>query len=335
MNRKIILCGAGANGKEYLHLLGREKIVFFVDRNVDLQKTGVENVAVKSYEELFRTPDCGDIIITVNEPVKSEIAKDLDEHHLTYWRSIEEYFLSQNGARAMEKYHNIHEGESCFLVGSGPSLTVDDLEKLQAKHITVFAPNKIFKLFDQTRWRPDYYVVTDRRIMNFYQEEIGNLQLEHRFFAYYRDKALQNFYRNICRNDAHLFCMKDVNGTDDYYDFSTDPGEYIVEGRTVIYAMAQLAYYMGFKKMYLLGVDFSYADQTGYDKNGKDHFCKDYIEEGETVLITPREYALRAFESADHFAKQHGIEIFNATRGGCLEVFERVDMDEFLQGEAK
>lgn len=33
---------------------------------------------------------------------------------------------------------------------------------------------------------------------------------------------------------------------------------------------------------------------------------------------------------AKQYADTHGVRIFNATRGGKLDVFERVDLDEIL-----
>ena len=42
-----------------------------------------------------------------------------------------------------------------------------------------------------------------------------------------------------------------------YPKFSDDLTEGIYSGTTVLYAMFQIAVYMGFKNIYLLGVDFS------------------------------------------------------------------------------
>ena len=35
----------------------------------------------------------------------------------------------------------------------------------------------------------------------------------------------------------------------------------------------------------------------------------------------------RSYQIAEEYSRTHGFRIFNATRGGCLEVFERVDFD--------
>ena len=83
--------------------------------------------------------------------------------------------------------------------------------------------------------------------------------------------------------------------------------------------------------MYLLGIDFTYNDKSGYDKDQNDHFCKDYIAPGERVLITPKEASLKTFKSAERVSYNLGFRIFNATRGGKLEVFERVNFDKLME----
>ena len=37
-----------------------------------------------------------------------------------------------------------------------------------------------------------------------------------------------------------------------------------------------------------------------------------------------------AYKVAKQYADDHNIKIYNATRGGKLEVFERVDLDDIL-----
>ena len=40
-----------------------------------------------------------------------------------------------------------------------------------------------------------------------------------------------------------------------------------------------------------------------------------------------------AYEYADKYSREHGFRIYNATRGGFLEKFERVSLDELLTSE--
>ncbi len=54
-----------------------------------------------------------------------------------------------------------YRGKRCFLIGNGPSLRIEDLDKLHEHHEITFACNKIYNVFRNTEWRPDFYVMMD------------------------------------------------------------------------------------------------------------------------------------------------------------------------------
>ena len=88
--------------------------------------------------------------------------------------------------------------------------------------------------------------------------------------------------------------------------------------------MLQIAIYMGFKEIYLLGNDCSYSTD-------KQHFIESghYDKQAETV----GERMIFAFKIAKKYADKNGIKIYNATRGGMLEVFDRVDLNVVVKNK--
>ena len=58
------------------------------------------------------------------------------------------------------QYKDIHKGERCFIVGKGPSLKMEDLEKIKGEYS--FSVNSIVLSFADTTWRPPYYAIGDR-----------------------------------------------------------------------------------------------------------------------------------------------------------------------------
>lgn len=330
MKKELVLFGAGEYGKNALQVIGRKEVAFFLDNNKSLHGKSLDGIEIRYFPEVIHLQRY-QIVITVSLRYYTEIENDLKRKGIYTYYSVDQYLkMTKYCISDWTRYKNLYWGKRCFLLGSGPSLTLDDLNQIYEKGELSFGANKIFKIFEQTRWRPDFYCATDRRILSFYQETIANLELSQMFIAYYHDRKLQKLADALLKKDnVNLFAMKE-SVSDDEIEFSEDPSEFIVEGRTVIYAMMQIALYMGFKEIYLLGVDFNYSDPTGYDKKGQDHFCKNYIEEGEEVLISSQQYCLKAFEKAKKYSQKHGVKIYNATRGGKLEVFERVDLESII-----
>ena len=68
------------------------------------------------------------------------------------------WFLSADDRKVIG-LKDIHKGGRGFIIGTGPSLQIEDLDLL--KNEVTFACNKIYLAFNQTEWRPTYYSVLD------------------------------------------------------------------------------------------------------------------------------------------------------------------------------
>lgn len=222
----------------------------------------------------------------------------------------------------IKEFEGIYKGKRCFIVCTGPSLTVDDLNKL--KNDITFSMNSIFKIFSSTSWRPDYYFFTDSTVYEKLQDSIDLSQYKYAFFNC-----------NLCKNfgvTSKNLVPLPVYSNYIWYkeefkiDFSDNPYAIVYEGHTVTYLALQMVAYMGFNEIYLLGCDCSYGGEKKHFSDG------DY----ETVFEDKQQERLIAsFKAAKEYADEHGIKIYNATRGGKLEVFERVDFDSLFLEEDK
>jgi len=225
------------------------------------------------------------------------------------------------------KWINNHNGESCFIVCNGPSLLTKDLERISKKGFITFGCNKIYKLFNETEWRPTYYCFCDTSLYNNYKAEIDSLQLE-KFIPldlYDGNKSIEGLVNVFSRVPFQLFNNKPKFNPNLLGKFS--------EGGTITYHMLQLAVAMGFKEIFLIGCDFSFSWGIGpdgkyhEDPTIKDHFSSDKTK---TDTIPDLYYNLQAYKSAKKYADKHNIKIWNATRGGKLEVFDRIDVDRII-----
>lgn len=228
---------------------------------------------------------------------------------------------------ALRRFKNCHKGETCVVIGNGPSLRAEDLTKLHQLGIPTFACNRIHLIFPQTPWRPDYYFMSDEKLVEQYSDDVEDVPPERRFFPkYFREKISKgNFYNR-------LDSLYEIEGK-----FSLDAGKGVYTGCTITAEMIQFAYFMGFQYIYLIGVDFSYQvtkklDDTTYAYQGENnYFIPGYLKPGEIADMPNVNANLLAFQAARDAIEGQGRVIKNATRGGKLEIFMRVDLDEIMQ----
>lgn len=221
------------------------------------------------------------------------------------------------------------DGKRCFIIGNGPSLEIEDLEKLENEY--TFSANRIYKVFDKTNWRPTYYLAVDPNFIRTSWRELDDFKFGEMFLG-----TDLSFDMSVFKNKATRifeYTKFKVNKWNDLTaHVSEDVSEYFSVGYTVTFSSIQLAIYMGFKEIYLLGVDFSYSViRDAHGKIHKDNSVKDYFF-GEKYAETVQSYnsSLHAYQVAKEYADSHGIKIYNATRGGKLEVFERTDFDSVI-----
>lgn len=75
------------------------------------------------------------------------------------FRYLYREYLNSENRRWLDRLKDSHKGERCFVIGNGPSLQADDLEKL--KNEFTFAANRIYDMFKLTDWRPNMYLAVD------------------------------------------------------------------------------------------------------------------------------------------------------------------------------
>lgn len=237
--------------------------------------------------------------------------------HMDYYNLIDTYDFHRE---ELEQFRNRHKGERCFIVATGPSLRMEDLDMLKAHNEICISMNGIYKAFEYTGWRPTYYMMADPNAMYFNRTTLETLDVPYIMLSDTISDTINrpNVYRWHLRRRFEMG-VKPL--------FSDDFSRGSFAGLTVTYDGAlQFAAFMGFLEIYLLGVDCDNYRDSGtvhfWDKPGKK------LEEGTRLLDV--EQNILAYESAKEYAEEHGIKIRNATRGGKLEVFERVDFDRLF-----
>ena len=226
---------------------------------------------------------------------------------------------------------NKHKGKRAFIIGNGPSLKIEDLDKL--KNEITFASNKIYLAFDQTDWRPVYYSVIDIMVAQNNSEKIKNLKLPNQIFT----KQLFSYF-----DSNNIYITNKQNSNNQEYGFSQNLLEGSLPGYTVLFFQMQLAYYMGIQEIYLIGTDFSFSISKQINEksingeilleqeNENNHFHPDYRQPGEKWTYPKLEEQKQAFKAANDFFNSKRYKIKNASRKTKLKVFPLVNFDDLF-----
>lgn len=290
-------------------------------------------IAISELEDLWDSIDCLVVNVRFNQ---SDIRSKLDtvEHKFDVVDIYDvDRFEPEYKHHDLVKYRDIHKAKRIFIIGNGPSLRSEDLDVLKDNEEICFGANSIYKIFKMTAWRPNYLCFIDpimikssvNEIMK-YDGEIFIADIYHR----YGGISIPNM------SNIHLIHqVADI--TDLFYPnkprFSSDIIEGVYTSFTVTYFCMQIAAYMGAAEIYLLGVD----NTIGKNYLSTKHFSNDYMTEAKNENMIDRVKDLdmsknitmidNGYLKAEEYSRSHGFRIFNATRGGMLETFERVDFD--------
>lgn len=232
-------------------------------------------------------------------------------------------FQPQFRHKELEVYKDIHKGKRIFVIGSGPSLQIADLNTLHRNREICIASNFTYRAYNMTPWRADYYCMGDGMAVRCWREEQKDIEGE----IFIGDSF--HYAVNEKIEGLHYFHRKNEVYYPSPARFSDDLTKGLYDGATVTYLMIQLAAYMGAREIILLGVDHGWKEGT---KPSDTHFIKNYITTKDNISkynrpIYRKDSIEKAYEGAELYSRKRGFRIFNATRGGCLEVFERVDFD--------
>jgi len=236
--------------------------------------------------------------------------------------------------RTLRELKDKYKGKRCFVLGNGPSLTKEDVEKLRNE--VTFASNRVYKMFSVTDWRPTYFGMIDEGVAKKEDcVELSKLDCTVKFYLSEGYWAFKKISGNSCY--IHSWWQRKYLKKP---GFSLDLCKGIYSIATVTYVLIQIAVWMGFTEIYLLGCDNSYRVERNKDGSIVTHNDrKSYFgNQGKLEANVGSSWECNiAYEYAEKFSREHGFRIYNATRGGMLEAFERKNLDEVLAsgGESK
>lgn len=222
-----------------------------------------------------------------------------------------------------------HQGQRCFIMGNGPSLAKMDLSPLHDE--ITFGLNRIYLLFEKINFLPSYYVCVNELVLKQFANEIRALPMP---------KFLNWNCRHIfARSDptTHFVKMK-LGLADKMQGDATKP---IYGGGTVTFAALQLAFFMGFETVILIGVDHRFVDRgvpnqitlriSARDEN---HFHPNYFPPGSKWQLPDLRRSEIAYAIARTEFEKNGRRILDSTVDGQCQVFEKVEFTSLFHSTA-
>jgi hypothetical protein len=218
--------------------------------------------------------------------------------------------------RRMAALKDKHRGERCFIIGNGPSLKNTDLSFL--KDEATFGLNRIYLMFQELGFATTYLVAVNLLVIEQCAAEIAALDCPK--FVSWQGRDLIDF-----TGDMMFLCSRGRPR------FHTDITGGVWEGATVTFVAMQIAYYLGFKQAILIGVDHSFTTKGEPHKtvvtqdSDPNHFSPQYFGKGFRWQLPDLERSEQAYRMAKRQFEADGREILDATVGGQLQVFPKVD----------
>ena len=213
--------------------------------------------------------------------------------------------------------HNQYQGKRCFVIGNGPSLRNTDMSKLRGEY--TFGMNRIYLMFPELGFETSFFVSINDLVVEQCAADIQQLQMP-KFIAWHAREWLQPA--------DNLFML---HTTYTGPKFACDITKRLWEGATVTYVALQTAFYLGFSEVILIGVDHSFTTKgkpnTTIVSQGDDpnHFNPAYFGKGFRWQLPDLDTSEVGYAMARQAFEQDGRKVLDATVGGKLTIFPKVD----------
>lgn len=241
------------------------------------------------------------------------IAPDLDMYEL------EGCLIIHKPDEGLQSYHNKHTGQRVYIIGNGPSLAETDLDLIENE--PSIAMNRIPLIYEKTKWRPTYYLMVSDNVRHpeWGESWIKSVNmavdypLTHCFIAEQFTDILKT-----PEKVTSIKCMTEYR-IGQQGSFSRNASQYLSKTGTTMNMAFQLAYFMGFKEVILLGADMNWQTLSS-NESDSNHFDPTYganIPNGERERIRMR----NTHSYANSMFRKDKRHIINASLNTMIDVY--------------
>ena len=219
------------------------------------------------------------------------------------------------------------KGQRAFIVGNGPSLRSMDLSLL--RNDFTFGLNRIYLAFPSLGFETTCLVAVNDLVVEQCIREMQALAIP-RFFSW-RSRRFVPVGTHGSQLPTFLYTTYESPG------FAMDARGRLWEGATVTYVALQLAFHMGFQQVILIGVDHHFTTQGTAnmtivsDGDDPNHFSPGYFGKGFRWQLPDLQTSEAAYTMARNAFVRSGREVLDATVGGRLTIFPKVDFGSLFK----
>jgi len=228
--------------------------------------------------------------------------------------------------RRLAALKDVHKGRRAFIIGNGPSLKQTDTSRL--KDEITFGMNRIYLAFPGWGFTTTYLCVTNDLVVEQFVDDINTLAIP-KFIAW---RSHRHFSNQLSITQLPTFVFTTYTGP----RFAGDVRGRVWEGATVTNLALQLAFHMGIEKAILIGVDHNFASKGDANKTvvsqGDDpnHFMPNYFGRGVKWQLPDLDTSEIGYAFARDAFQRAGRDVVDATVGGKLTIFPKVDYNSLF-----
>lgn len=253
-----------------------------------------------------------------------------------------------------------HAGKACFVLGTGPSISNLELDLL-GEH-AVFGVNGAIAVMQKHGLQPAHYSVTD---LDFFENRFGMIRdvVESGSDCFFSAGGLrvmaekgidllgsdnlylaevvnrptgtarrsQQDFLSWARNEPGLTLPDPPRQDDSRVGWSRDLRHGVFCSRTILFRALQIAAFLGYKRLYVLGMDLNYKgpEARAYDEGKKARPTK--IERDYDPFIRP------AFEVLKEEMSRSGLQVYNLSDKSRLpeSLLPRLSFEQALARESR
>ena len=260
---------------------------------------------------------------------------------------------------ALRDIHNTGFGD-CFLVGTGPSLADIDLHKLKDR--VCFGVNGAIAKFGEAKFAPKYYAIST---YDFFEKRFDMVREAVEsgakcFFPFWglckiceQDSSiLQNAsvylldplnqmygipamsekaFDNWASNDPDIILHPNMRKKSDRVGFCMNMEKGYFHGENILYTALQHAYYIGYRRIFILGMDLNYSGPTPRFYENASDSRPTWIDASFERSIVP------CFEIVRDMCEEKRIEVYNLSPESRLpqNIIPKISFEEVLDLAAK